>query len=86
MLICAAWPPVRTAEIPGKRVSASAIDTSGSPPRSSADICSETVSEKRFWFNDWIKLVLKPRTSIRSRVSSCGRSTSSIEVSGDSWA
>ncbi len=48
MLICAACPPVRTAEIPGNRVNASAIETSGNPPRSSADICSVTMSEKRF--------------------------------------
>ena len=48
MLISAAWPPVRTAEIPGRRVNASAIDTSGNAPKSSADSCSETVSLKRF--------------------------------------
>ena len=48
ILICAACPPVRTAEIPGNRVSASAIEISGSAPKSSAEICSDTVSLKRF--------------------------------------
>ena len=70
MLISAAWPPVRTADIPGNRVSASAIDTSGKPPKSSAEICSDTVSEKRFWLSDCMRLVLNPLTSMRSSVSS----------------
>ena len=58
MLISAACPPVRTAEIPGKRVNASAIDTSGNAPKSSADNCSDTVSLNRFELSESIKLRL----------------------------
>src|SRR5690606_34030519 len=62
ILISAAWPPVRTAEIPGKRVSASAIDTSGKAPKSSAEMVSDTVSPKRLASNERNRLLAKPRT------------------------
>ena len=82
MFISAAWPPVLTAEIPGNRVSASAIDTSGNAPKSSADSCSDTVSVKRFWLSDWIKLRLKPVTSITSKSSSnCGLTVACASLS-----
>ena len=66
MLISAACPPVLTAEIPGNRVNASAIETSGKLPKSSAVSCSETVSAKRFWLIDSMSERRKPVTSITS--------------------
>ena len=83
MLISAACPPVLTADIPGKRVNASAIDTSGNPPKSSAEICSDTVSLNLFWLSDLIRLDLKPTTSIFSMFSSARSSDwFSWELSG----
>ena len=66
MLRPLAWPPVRTAVIPGSRVKASAMDWSGRAPKSSAEMLSDTVSAKRLLLRDLIKLVRKPLTSMTS--------------------
>ena len=69
-------PSRRTDVTPGKRVRASAIETSGKPPMSSADMASTTVSAKRLVFKDLITLPLKPLTWITSNSLSCSATAS----------